>query len=345
MNVIEADSGEAVLEILKEQQPFLILMDVNLPGINGLETAMQLRANPEHATIPIIFITGQYTEDLAIQTGYETGAVDYLVKPVNSQTLLSKVKVFSELQLKNEALKNQHQQIADQQKALEESYQQLKNFAHTVAHDLKNPLSTMVSSMELLLMDDVKGDESKEILAMHQQTGYRLLKMIDELLESAKNANVMNMESVDLSSVLNNVLSDLSLQIKHRKAMVEIGELPAIVGSETHLYQVFQNIISNALKYSKQGVPPHIEISSSLMDEDQAKVKIEISDNGIGFDDSQKDKLFEPFQRLTEEGEGRGIGLSTVRQIIEAHGGNIRADSTLGEGSCFTIELPIEGVE
>jgi signal transduction histidine kinase len=343
LNIIEADSGEAVLELLKEQKPFLILMDVNLPGINGLDTASQLRSNSENATIPIIFITAQYKEDLSIQTGYETGAVDYLVKPVDSKALISKVKVFSELQQKNEALKIQTQQIIDQQKALEESYRQLKDFSHIVAHDLKNPLSTMVASMELLLMDGVDGEEGKEILTMHQQTGYRLLKMIDELLETAQNINEMAMSPVVLSEVLNHVLSDLSLQIKHRNAVIDCEDLPTIVGSETHLYQVFQNIVSNALKYSKPDVASKIKITSSLVDGPAPKVKIEISDNGIGFDSSQKEKLFEPFQRLTEEGEGRGIGLATVRKIIEAHGGNIYADATLGEGSCFTLELPIEG--
>lgn len=343
LNLLEAGSGEEVLELLKEHKPFLILMDVNLPGLNGLETAAKVRSNTEHATIPIIFITGQYKGDLSIQTGYETGAVDYLLKPVDPKALISKVKVFSELQQKNEALEKQHQQIVDQQKALEESYQQLKSFAHTVAHDLKNPLSTMVASMELLLMDDVQGEQGKEILAMHQKTGYRLLKMIDELLASAQNVNDMTLEPVELSSVLNNVLSDLDLQIKRRHAVVESDELPTIIGSETHLYQVFQNMMSNALKYSKPDVSPHIKISSSLMEGSPARVKIEISDNGIGFENSQRDRLFEPFQRLVEGGEGRGIGLSTVRQIMEAHGGSIQADSTLGEGSRFTLELPVEG--
>lgn len=344
LDIIEADSGEAALAKLIKNDIFLILMDVNMPGMDGFETASLIHGQKKFNTIPIIFITGRQKEEISEHSGYASGAVDYLNKPVDPQALISKVKVFHELHQKTVELERQHHKISEQRKALEKNNEKLNQFTHTVAHDLKSPLATMISSIDLILQEGINTEESKKLLDIHQRTGTRMLDMIDELLTSASDLNNIEHHEVDLNEILNNVLTDLSSQIKVKQAKIDIQRLPKVLGSKTHLYQVFQNILSNSLKYSRENVPSEISISHILHEtgHDQTRyTRIIIADNGSGFDPKLKTILFEPFHRLDNKEEGRGIGLSTVKRVMQEHGGDISAESELGVGSTFFLDFPI----
>jgi len=344
LNIIEADSGEAALTQLIKNDVFLILMDVNMPGMDGFETATLIHGQKKFNTIPIIFITGRQKEEISEHSGYASGAVDYLNKPVDPHALLSKVKIFHELHQKTVELERQHHKISDQRKALEKNNEKLNQFTHTVAHDLKSPLATMISSIEIILQEGVDTETSREMLNIHQRTGKRMLDMIDELLTSASDLNNIEHHEVDLNEVLNNVITDLSSQIKKKQAKIDTQSLPSVLGSKTHLYQVFQNILSNSLKYSKDNIASEISISHTYPEitDDQTKhIRIAITDNGSGFDPKLKIVLFEPFHRLDNKEEGKGIGLSTVKRVMQEHGGDITADSKVGVGSSFFLDFPI----
>ncbi|HZI01049.1 MAG TPA: ATP-binding protein, partial [Flavisolibacter sp.] len=181
----------------------------------------------------------------------------------------------------------------------------------------------------------------------------RMTKLINDLLTFSRLSIRSLFEPTDLNVVVNEVLSDLELSIAERNAIVEVAPLPVIDAVPGQLRQVFQNIISNALKFSLTERIPHIVVKSETISNDEAGLeecedgdccKITISDNGIGFDEQHSRKIFTIFQRLhgREKYEGTGIGLAITKKIIDKHNGAIYANSTQGHGSVFTIVLPLK---
>jgi len=186
---------------------------------------------------------------------------------------------------------------------------------------------------------------------------YEIPKLINDLLNFSRLSKAEDdFQTVDLNKLPDSVLSDFDLLITQRNAVIDVSALPILVGSPVSLRQLFYNLISNALKFGRQDVPPHIKIKSrkatkkdipdSMMEGGNRKYQlIEISDNGIGFEQKYAEKIFEVFQRLNTRGaySGSGIGLSIVKRIIENHNGHISAASELDKGTTFTLLLPLPG--
>lgn len=171
----------------------------------------------------------------------------------------------------------------------------------------------------------------------------RMKELIHDLLSySQLQQQKLTLEQVNLTELLHEIIRDLDLDIKEKSAVIELDDLPVIYGNPLRLRQLFQNLLTNALKYSKLAVPPHIRISRSIAD---GKVSIKVKDNGIGFDEQYKDKIFGLFERLHSRDQfpGTGIGLSICKKIAELHHGTISAASQPGEFSEFEVVLPLGG--
>lgn len=348
--VIKANSGRAALKLLLREHDFsLILMDVQMPQMNGLETATLIYERERLKHIPIIFITAhRYGEDLMFR-GFKMGAVDYIHKPIDPSLLRFKVSVFVELFQKtrklviqeeklkaiNQALETEieerrlsekrikllNQQLVSSNAELKASNEELDRFAFVASHDLQEPLRKILLFNDLIYQK-LGAKEKKSIGEYLQKITYatrRMKLLVNDLLKYSRNIySTEDFESTDLNMLVNEVLSDLEMEIKDTKAEIRIRPLPALEVLPTQIRQLFQNLISNSIKFSKQDTIPVIDIFSERMlpgpGSPSANVfhRIHIRDNGVGFDNKYADEIFTVFKRLHGhyEIEGTGIGLS-----------------------------------
>jgi signal transduction histidine kinase len=379
-----ADSGRAALRVLLKESDFtLILMDVQMPGLNGFETATLIYERDKLKHIPIIFVTANdYGED-SVFKGYKMGGVDYIYKPINADLLRAKVGVFVELYKKNHELYAQEQETAAANKRLEKEIQdrirseakvkllnkqllenisnlettnaELERFAYVASHDLQEPLRKII-----LFSDQVAAkykhqlnDEGQDYIMRIMKAADRMRMLIKNILTYSKSAvNSQDLEETDLNKLVDEILSDLEISIEQKKAIFSIEALPTLHIMPGQLRQVFQNLILNALKFSKDGRPPEIHIYTdvSYVQNDlhnEAYCNIYVKDNGIGFEQKYADDIFTLFKRLNSKDtfEGTGIGLSICKKIIEQHKGFISATSMVDEGTTFTISLPLKEVQ
>ncbi len=216
----------------------------------------------------------------------------------------------------------------------------LELFAFVASHDLRAPLQKIMAFADLL---GTPGGEAKksDYLDRIRNTVMRMGNLIDDILKFTRAATVGQASApFELGAVVADVLSDLEVRLEVASARVETGPLPCLLGDRAQIGQLFQNLIGNAVKYARKGVPPVIKISAAL-EEGFASVRVE--DNGIGFDEKYLDKIFKPFQRLVSvsDYEGSGIGLAICQKIAARHGGSLSASSTPGKGSVFTARFPL----
>ncbi|HEY9702580.1 MAG TPA: response regulator [Allocoleopsis sp.] len=359
-NIVTASSGKEAIEAVDLRDFALILLDVQMPDLDGFQTAEIIRQNPRSAATPIIFVTAAHPTDEFIFQGYAVGAVDYLLKPVNSHILRSKVSIFVELFLKNQEVKSQavllekiNQELQEKIEELskvneqyEKANNQLKIFNSSVSHDLRNPLTSIQTMSELLWMKGVDKLTEKEqkYLKSIKNAAKRMGDIIKDLgnLSLGENQEIKK-EKVDLSAIAHKITNQLQENEPHRSAKFLIKEDMIIEGDGGLLQIVLENLIGNAWKYSSKKAETIIEFNVII---EADKPVYFIKDNGAGFEMEKADRLFTPFQRLhsAQEFEGTGVGLTTVHNIIQRHGGNIWAESTLGEGTIFwfTIGIPMD---
>ncbi|PSB23224.1 PAS domain-containing sensor histidine kinase [filamentous cyanobacterium CCP2] len=249
-------------------------------------------------------------------------------------------------------------------KRLEQSNQELQDFASVASHDLQEPLRKIQTFGDRLQAKyaDTLSDEGLDYLRRMQNAAHRMQTLINDLLTFSRiTTEAKPFVQVNLTNILHDVLSDLEITIQQTSACIAITELPTIEADPTQMRQLFQNLISNAIKFHKPNIPPQIKLSSFLLfsfpsvradanfeiladsSPHAAQCQIQFTDNGIGFDETYLDRIFTMFQRLhgRSEFEGTGMGLAICRKIVERHGGQITARSTLGQGTTFTVTLPI----
>ena len=228
---------------------------------------------------------------------------------------------------------------------LERSNRELQDFASVAAHDLQEPLRKILTFGDRLLTkyESSIPEEGRDYLARMLSSAQRMRKLIDDLLTYSRvTTQGKPFETVNLNVILQEVLSDLEVAVERVKGRVEAENLPTLQADPSQIRQLFQNLISNALKFHKKDEPPVVRISFKQVATRSLWYEITVSDQGIGFEEKYLDRIFTIFQRLhgKHEYEGTGLGLSVCRRIAERHSGSITARSTLGQGSQFTVTLP-----
>jgi len=240
---------------------------------------------------------------------------------------------------------------------LEVSNQNLEEFAYVASHDLQEPLrkiQTFANRLKEKSTSNINGDTQ---LYLSKITGaaLRMGRLINDLLNYSRlQKTELQLERVDLNVIVKNVLFDYDLVIQEKSAVIEVGALPEINAIPLRMHQLFQNLLSNALKFARPGVPPHLIISATPVEgaalqkyrglpANRPFTLITVEDNGIGFDNVYAEKIFQVFQRLNgaKEYEGTGIGLAICRKIVSNHHGVIVANSQEGKGTTFTVLLPL----
>jgi len=379
IDVDTAESGEEALKKILKTNYCLIIMDVQMPGLDGFEVVKILSGNKRTKDIPVIFLSALNIEKKYIFKGYETGAVEYITKPVDSDLLILKVKTFlkiyeqqnelkgikellsKEIKIRKEAQDNLEIKIAERTKELvlkneelEMKNHELQQFSWVVSHDLNEPIRKIQIFIkiikELYLTNDAK---AVDYVDRTIKSAERMQTLITDLLAYSRLSSQVKPEITDLNVVLQEVLSDFDYLIERKNATIKTSELPTIDSIPSQLRQVFQNLIGNALKFSGNSQHPLIEITSEIiLDKSfdspvspQGKFcRITVKDNGIGFDEIYLDRIFIIFQSLNDRQsyEGTGIGLAIAKKIIEKHNGLITAKSQIGQGASFIIILPLK---
>lgn len=234
-------------------------------------------------------------------------------------------------------------------KNLARSNQELQDFAYVASHDLQEPLRKIQAFGDLLETEyKDKLGEGGEYLGRMRSAASRMSVLIQDLLAFSRvSTKPQQIDQVDLNVIVQEVVGDLETSISERQGKVTISKLPAVWADATHMRQLFQNLIGNALKFHKQGVPPKVSVSVKARAKDDKYYEIRVKDNGIGFDEKYLDRIFSVFQRLHGKDvyEGTGIGLAVCRKIVERYGGKIDAKSKPNTGSTFIIKLPINHKE
>jgi light-regulated signal transduction histidine kinase (bacteriophytochrome) len=227
---------------------------------------------------------------------------------------------------------------------LERSNRELETFASVASHDLQEPLRKIRAFGDRLASKygaQLK-PEARDYLERMCGAAARMQALIENLLTLSRvTTKAQPFVAVDLGSVARDVLSDLESRIAQTGGRVEVGELPSLVADATQMHQLFQNLLVNAMKFHRAGVPPVVQVSARALP-DSERFELEVKDNGIGFEPQYAERIFGMFQRLhgRSEFEGTGIGLAICRKIVERHDGTVVASGVPGEGALFTVTLP-----
>lgn len=376
-----ATSGEEALKKILKKEYSLIIMDVQMPGMDGFEVAEALAGSNRTKDIPVLFLSAINKEKKYISRGYETGGVDYITKPVDPDLLILKVKTFlklysqqnelknirdllsKEIEIRKEAQENlelkvieRTSELVQKNEELELRNHELQQFSWVVSHDLKEPLRKIEIFIKLIRENYLKEDvKALDYVNRTINASERMNKLITDLLEYSRLSSNVVPAKANLNNILGEVLSDFDYLIEEKNAIIKVGDLPIISGIASQLRQLFQNLIGNSLKFSKPDYPPKIEISAELIAEKDFEsevspsgnfCRITVKDNGIGFDEKYLSKIFIIFQSLNDRNayEGTGIGLAIAKKIIEKHEGLITAKSQVGIGSSFIIILPLSQI-
>ncbi|MBP6758322.1 MAG: PAS domain-containing protein [Flavobacterium sp.] len=250
--------------------------------------------------------------------------------------LEKKVKERTETLLRREAtLEKQNKKLQNQNKELEQ-------FTYIASHDLQEPLRSLISFSELLEKEFAGklGENGEFYINFISKSSKRMQLLVKGLLDYSRIGREKKLVEIDCNQIMKDVLSDMIITIEESNAEITVSDLPHLKGYETEIRQLFQNLVSNALKFRKKDVAPKIKIFAQKKEDDWL---FSVQDNGIGIEENNKQKLFVIFKRFNnrEEYEGTGIGLAHCKKIVELHGGTIWADSKFGEGSTFHFTIPI----
>lgn len=237
-------------------------------------------------------------------------------------------------------------QIQQREQSLQRTNRELEDFARVASHDMQEPLRKLQAFAERLRerAGAALDDQSREYIARMQESAARMRLLVDDLLNFARAANpVRAFRSVALDDVMRAVLSDLVLRVEQSGAKIEVGALPTVEADPTQMYQLLQNLISNALKFQAADRVPRVKVyARNKQGDDGRYCEILIEDNGIGFEQKFADRIFMVFQRLHGRSDyaGTGMGLAVCRKIVDQHGGSIAAHGDPGRGAVFTVTLP-----
>jgi two-component system sensor histidine kinase/response regulator len=346
VKMLRAASGQECLVVAEQKKPDIILLDIQMPEMDGFETLKRLRANPATAKIPVVFLTAQRKDADSIATGLALGAEQYLTKPIDTDELLVRTKML--IQLKRA------EAMLEQTKA---------DFTAMLVHDLRSPLIGIKSVIELLQDADkgsVLNDDHFELLHSAHSSSKKLLELISDFLDFSKyEAGTMTFDrsAVPIRQFIDPVLSQMDIQFKQRHVKITStipADLPNVYVDAPKTEQVIMNFLSNALKFTKSG--GSIEVTANAITEDvmtpegpkpKKFVRVDVTDSGIGIAPEELPTLFERYKQTSSakiiKQKGTGLGLVICRRIVEAQEGRVSAQSEPGVRTTFSFTLPVAG--
>jgi signal transduction histidine kinase len=322
-----ARSGAEALELLLVHDVAVALVDVQMPEMDGFELAELMRGAARTKHVPIIFVTAGARDPTGVFRGYETGAVDFLFKPIDPMILRSKVDVFL--------------QLADQRRQLAAALRLNELFVAILGHDLRNPLGAMVAGVELL-SHQLPDDKYQRTLQRMTSASRRMAAMIDQLLDLTRArlgggiGFARARQPVDLRELVQRVLDELRASHGGRTLVFDAAGDCTTCGDPERLLQMFSNLVANALNHGDAAGAVEVTVTG-----DRSDIVFEVRNQGVIPADRMAN-LFEPFRRSPKDvrSTGLGLGLYISQQIAIAHGGDIAVESTAATGTAVTVRLP-----
>jgi hypothetical protein len=355
VHLVRAGSGEEALRYLLQHDCAVILLDVQMPGMDGLETARLIKGRERTRSVPIIFLTAIDGDVDHYLAGYGTGAVDYLTKPFVPEILRAKVAVFAELYAGAKLIEAQRQLLAQrlderdraraalahQAAELERSNAELERFALLVSHDLREPILVLRGLTDLLATSDLSPDEAAET-AQRLGAGFDAMRVVlDRLLDYSRvSGDAHEPVLTPLEDVLAAARAELEPELDGVEAAVTHDPLPVVRGDPWELERVFTHLLDNAVRFRGRS-EPRIHVGLARRDDEWV---ITVQDNGVGIPEADIPRLFSVFLPLhpREEGGGSGLGLAIVRRAVSRHGGRVWAESVPGQGTAVSFTLPVD---
>jgi len=377
-NLVKAHSGEEALRCIFNDDFAVILLDVQMPDMDGFETAHLIRQRERSQHTPIIFLTGYTTSDIGPMKGYALGAVDYLLKPIDPVILVSKVTVFVELFKKTAEVQRQAAELAAQKieiiqeqlaRQQAEAASRMKDeFLAIVSHELRTPLNAILGWSKLLEEGNLDSETAHRALNVISRNAQSQAQLIDDILDVARMVRGklrLNRIPVNLLHLLSAELESMQPAAEAKKVQLK-GQLPSspcmVLGDAERLQQVIRNLLSNAIKFTPEGgtvdvslsvivnrpTPDSAALLSPYSEQGSIEqiVQITIRDTGVGIKPEFLPHIFEYFRQedfsFTRSHGGLGLGLAIVHQLVNLHGGKIYAASEgHGQGATFTVHLPL----
>jgi len=341
-HTLEATNGRHALEVIDQQLPDMVIMDIMMPEMDGLETLQHIRERHDASALPVILVTALgSTQDVV--TGFDLGANDYITKPPQFEILIARVRT----QLRIKQLEVQRQADIIELRSLSALKEK---FLRIAAHDLRNPLNNLVLGTEVLARsaEERGDDEALEVIETMRSAAEVMDRIINDFLDlGALEAGrlVLTLKALDLNEVVSAVAAQFAAAAEQRSVEVQkqLESEPCMVrGDYARLVQVTANLLSNAIKFSPEGGRVVLRTRR-----EEGRVVLEVADNGPGIPEDELPMLFKEYARLRTQAptgeKSSGLGLSIAKGLIDLHGGRIGCRSKLGVGSLFWFALPLNG--
>jgi signal transduction histidine kinase len=334
-DVVLASSGDAALRQLLRRDFAVVLLDVQMPGMDGYEVSRLVRDNPATRDVPIIFLTASNESKHTALRAYGSGAVDVLFKPIDPTFVRSKVAVFIELW-------NNRHELEAAKACLQRSNRELEAFSYSVSHDLRAPLRSIDGFSQAIIESHASGlgVEGLDYLHRVRNAAQRMTHLIDDLLMLSRvGRQGLNRTRVNLTELATAVAAELRQKQPARTVKLSVQEDVALSADRGLLRIVLENLLGNAWKFTSKTEHPSIEVGAT---DSEGELTCWVKDNGAGFNMAHSSRLFAPFQRLHSDADfpGTGIGLATVHRIIERHGGRVWARAEVGQGATVFFSVP-----
>ncbi|NBF03038.1 response regulator [Pseudomonas sp. Fl5BN2] len=363
--VYKALSADEALSLLLQHEFAMAILDVQMPGMNGFELAELMRGTEKTKNIPIVFVSAAGRELNYAFKGYESGAVDFLHKPLDIHAVKSKVNVFVDLYRQSKAMKQQVealeqsrreqetllQKLQATQNELEQAVRMRDDFMSIVAHEVRTPLNGLILETQLRKMHLAREnaaafslDKMHAMVDRDERQIKSLIRLIEDMLDISRIRTgklSIRPSRFDLAQLVHGLVENFAPQVEAAQCSLTLQAEQPLEGNwdEFRIEQVVSNLLTNALRY---GAKSPIEVRVYAED---GEARVEVRDHGIGISEDNQKRIFQQFERVSAShvAAGLGLGLFISEQIVTAHGGSIRVESRIGEGALFRVGLPLGG--
>lgn len=341
-----ANSGDEALKKVLKNSYSLVILDVQMPGMDGFEVAEIMSEYSKTKDVSIIFLSAVNTDKNFIKKGYASGAVDYIIKPVDPDILLLKVKTFFRLYEQTQKLNCIQQALMKEVETRKEAEKKKDEFIGIASHELKTPLTSIMGYLQLLerSVDDHDSETRKKYVQRALAQLDKLHNLISELLDISKIESgelKLNKQTFSFDSLLNNTI-EIIHQIHPRSKIVKSGDINIeVYGDAIRLEQVLINYFNNAFKYAPQSEEVHVITSVTA----EGELNVQVKDFGLGIPKDKQKHVFQKFYQIEDSADrapGLGLGLYICSEIIRRHHGNVGVESELNKGSTFYFSIPLK---
>lgn len=340
LSAVAAQNGQQALEYAGENLPEIILLDIMMPGMDGIEVCKHLKEDEKTKPIPVIFITALSDVNDKMRA-FEAGGADYITKPFVQEEVLARLNIH----LENSRLLNS---LSESNRHLRELNDLKNSFLGIAAHDIRSPLGSVVGIVELMLAGDFgeMTEEQREFISLIHNAGKQILNLVSDLLDVSiiESGNLkLSPEKQQIKPLLEERLKlhQISSNKKGIQLKTRLDEIPEFYFDQERIGQVVDNLLSNAIKFSPEGAEIEVNLSHS-----EGKVIVFVKDNGPGIPEADQAQLFGMYRKLSAKptaGEkSSGLGLAITKKIIDAHEGEIEVESHSGKGTLFKVVLPLK---